>query len=204
MQSFTRLILANFFLSCFFSLLNLPTSLDLSILAFPLSVLFTLLVGYFSYRRLIKRNEFSLLPAITRMFQYEPFVFIAAFVIRRSGAFGLPFAIDLIGCLTWLALVGLTFVILHKMGGGRLAVINSEWAAYVEGLRKPPFSGSTTLKRLGIELLEWVDALVQAVFTIILLNIYLLFIFSCLIYLIRIIFTLFLILWENIQFLHLV
>ncbi|MBQ9538816.1 MAG: signal peptidase I [Treponema sp.] len=173
MQSFTRLILANFFLSCFFSLLNLPTSLDLSILAFPLSVLFTLLVGYFSYRRLIKRNEFSLLPAITRMFQYEPFVFIAAFVIRRSGAFGLPFAIDLIGCLTWLALVGLTFVILHKMGGGRLAVINSEWAAYVDGLRKPPFSGSTTLKRLGIELLEWVDALVQAVFTIILLNIFL-------------------------------
>ena len=173
MQSFTRLILANFFLSCFFSLLNLPTAFDISVLAFPLALLFTLLVGYISYCRLIRQGEQTLLPAIIRILQYEPFVFIAAFVIRRSGAAGLPFAIDLVSCLVWLALTVLTFVILHVMSLPRLEAVHKEWASYLASLTKPPFSGSTALKRLGIELLEWVDALVQAVFTIILLNIFL-------------------------------
>lgn len=173
MKRFVRLILANFFLSCFFSLLNIPTAFDISVLAFPLALLFTLLTGYFSYKRLVQKNEFALLPAIIRMLQYEPFVFIAAFVIRRSGASGLPYFFDLLSCLTWLALVVLTFAILRQLGGTRLAQVNSEWAAYVDGLQKPPFSGSTALKRLGVELLEWVDALVQAVFWIILLNIFL-------------------------------
>ena len=173
MQSFTRLILANFFLSCFFSLLNLPTAFDISILAFPLALLFTLLVGYVSYIRLIKRGEQTLLPAIIRILQYEPFVFIASFVIRRSGAAGLPFGIDLVSCLVWIALTVLTFVILHAVSLPRLAAVNAEWASYLESVKKPPFSGPTALKRLGIEILEWVDALVQAVFTIILLNIFL-------------------------------
>ncbi len=173
MQRFTKLILANFFLSCFFSLLHFPTAFDISILAFPLSLLFTILVGYFSYTRLVRNNELSLLPAIIRILQYEPFVFIATFVIRRSGASGLPYFIDLVSCLVWLALTVLTFVILHVMGGGRLAGVNEEWASYLESLKKPAFSGATVLKRLGIEILEWVDALVQAVFTIILLNIFL-------------------------------
>ncbi len=173
MQSFTRLVLANFFLSCFFSLLNVPTAFDISVLAFPLALLFTLLVGYFSYIRLVRRNECTLLPAIIRILQYEPFVLIAAFVIRRSGASGLPFFIDLVSCLTWLVLTGITFILLHRIGGGRLSAVSPEWAAHLDSLKKPPFSGHTALKRLGIEILEWVDALVQAVFTIILLNIFL-------------------------------
>ncbi|MBQ3687372.1 MAG: signal peptidase I, partial [Treponema sp.] len=153
--------------------MNLPTAFDISVLAFPLALLFTLLVGYVSYCRLIRRGGQTLLPALIRILQYEPFVFIAAFVIRRSGASGLPFGIDLVSCLVWIALTVLTFVILREMGAGRLAAVNAEWASYLESLKKPPFSGPTALKRLGIELLEWVDALVQAVFTIILLNIFL-------------------------------
>ena len=173
MQRFTRLILANFFLSCFFSLLNVPTAFDISILAFPIAVLFTLLAGAFSYVKLLKGGNVSLLPLIIRILQYEPFVFIAAFVIRRSGASGLPYFIDLVSCLTWLALTVLSFVILHALGGKRVGRISGDWAAYLDGLTKPAFSGPTALKRLGIEVLEWVDALVQAVFTIILLNIFL-------------------------------
>ena len=173
MKNLVRLILANFFLSCFFSLLHVPTAFDISVLAFPLSLIFTLLMGHLSYNRLVRRNECALLPAIIRMLQYEPFVLIASFVIRRSGASGLPFFIDLVCCLIWLSITVLTFVILHCMGGSRLAKVNSEWASYMDGLKKPPFKGKSAFKRILIELLEWVDAGVQAVFMIILLNIFL-------------------------------
>ncbi|MBQ6568327.1 MAG: hypothetical protein IJL80_14870, partial [Treponema sp.] len=117
MENLVRLVLVNFFLACFFSVLHLPTAFDISILAFPLALLFTLLTGYLSYSRLIKRNEAGLLPTIIRIFQYEPFVLIAAFVLRRSGKAGMPFIIDLLTCLVWLGLTGLSFAILHCLGG---------------------------------------------------------------------------------------
>ena len=173
MENLVRLVLVNFFLACFFSVLHLPTAFDISILAFPLALLFTLLTGYLSYSRLIKRNEAGLLPTIIRIFQYEPFVLIAAFVLRRSGKAGMPFVIDLLTCLVWLGLTGLSFAILHCLGGKKLAAVSKEWAFYLDGLKKPPFKGSTAPKRFLIELLEWVDAGVQAVFMIILLNIFL-------------------------------
>lgn len=172
MNKLGKLIKINLALALLFTLLNIPASPDISTCAFFISLLFTLFMGYFSYIRLMKRGEYRILAAVIRIFQYEPFVFIAAFVMRRAGKSGLPYIVDLVTCFVWLALCVFTFLILGILSGKKLAAVNEEWYKYLCSIKKPSWEKSF-FKRLGIETLEWIDALVQAVFTIILLNIFL-------------------------------
>ncbi len=171
MQKLLLFVRINFYLACLFTFLNIPTALDISVVAFPLACGFTLLLAFLTVKHLvkdvrdekdIKEDTKNLYPSIIRVLQYEPFVFIASFVLRRSGKYGLPFALDLVTCLLWIALVVVSLIIIRKLNRIKNIVV-----------KKPPFAGDTFFKRLGIEILEWGDALVQAVFTIILLNIFL-------------------------------
>ena len=182
MKKITSCIRSIIVLAVIFSFLQLSIALDVSVLAFPLSLLFTLV-----YVFIIRRFEASLekddggafckyLSIVIRLLQYAPFVYISMFVLRRAGEGGLPYVLDLVTVLLWVAITVLSFVALHFLGEKRLAafVPASYMAAYKESQKKPPFKGAANIaKRISIEIFEWVDAIVQAVFDIILLNIFL-------------------------------
>lgn len=142
---------------------------DLSLLAFPISLIFTLLLAYVSFVVLLKRDGVLHIDAIRRFYQYEPFVYITSFVLQRAGKYGQPFALDVSQALVWTAITILSFVILFYLNEKRVYSYKTEWE---EIHKKNPRKKAVGLKRVGIEVLEWVDALIQAAFTIVLLNIF--------------------------------
>lgn len=139
-------------------------------MAFPVSLVFTLIMFFYTYRTLIVKADISRLNAIRRFFQYEPFIYITAFVIQRSGKEGFSVAYDAICSIVWVVLAVVSFVIQYYISEKRVDNLNPQWKEY---RASHPVVKPKGLKRIVFEALEWVDALFQAVFTIILLNIFL-------------------------------
>lgn len=170
MKKLTVCIYINIVLSVLFSILSLSFHADISLLAFPLAAVFTAILFYSGNIQLLKKSNLRHLTAIRRVFQYEPFVFISAFVIQRSGNSGMPFALDIMCALVWTVTMLISFYIQHILSEKRIVSLNEEWGALVQNFPKSSLHGAAAVLR---EILEWVDALIQAVFTIILLNIFL-------------------------------
>jgi len=160
----------NLFLAIIFTFLTLSFKADVSVLAFFISLMYSVALSYVVYKFLLKEESYKHIDMLRRFFQYEPFVYIAAFVIQRSGKAGKPYALDLISAILWVCIMVLSFMILYHLEEKRVYKLCPEWEKqHKENPRKKPHG----LKRVGIEVLEWIDALIQAVFTIILINIFL-------------------------------
>lgn len=170
MKKLVPCIVANIALAIVFTFLQIPVHADISLLAFPLCLLFTAALAYTTYWQLIKKNTIAHLTAVRRMLDYEPFVYIAAFVLRRAGTHETPYALDLICVILWLALLALSFVIQYFLSEKRVYEINKDWAKERKAHPVKIYEGAAWV---GIQALEWVDALIQAAFTIFLLNIFL-------------------------------
>ncbi len=174
MKNLTMWMRCNAVLAAVFTLLTISFHGDISLAAFPLSLVFTAVIAYLTLVVLLQKQNIKKLGSIIRLLQYEPFVFIAVFVIRRAGTAGMPFALDVVAVLLWIAITVVSFIILFYLNPKRIAAVSQEWASYCEAQKKPEFKDlNSSLKRICIEVLEWIDALVQAVFTIILFNIFL-------------------------------
>ncbi|MBQ5384081.1 MAG: signal peptidase I [Treponema sp.] len=162
-------IYLNLALAAVFSFLCISFHKDVSFLAFPLALVFTAALFYVSVIMLFKKNEVKHVGMVRRFFQYEPFVFISAFVIQRAGENACPYALDLAAALIWVLITVLSFMIQFVLSEKRVAKISPEWKEYFDANPKKVYHG---LRRVGIEVAEWVDALVQAAFMIVLLNIF--------------------------------
>ena len=193
MKKFSTCVFVNLILAGIFSLLTVSFHIDISAFAFFIASLFTLVTGYVSYYLLLKKNKDRYINAVIRIFQYEPFVLISAYVMRRSGNVAPCYVIDLLTSLLWCAVAISSLYILFLLREKNLDSLNVAWAELVKKSRtkktshssfgskwSKPLSpdnsrenSSVTLKDVFREILEWVDALIQAVFTIILLNIFL-------------------------------
>ena len=143
--------------------------LDISAVAFPLSAGFTVLLYFASYGELVKNKSVRRLNSVRRVFQYEPFVFITAFVIQRSGKFGFPAGFDFLCAFSWIMILVLSLLAQYFLAEKRIASLDSGWAEF---LKANPCKKPKGIKRVAVEILEWIDALFQAVFTIMLLNIF--------------------------------
>ena len=170
MKNFNLTVKINIVVAMIFSLLCLSFRTDVSLFSFPISVAFTVALYFVSYKELVLKQSIVHLNAIRRFFQYEPFVFITAFVIQRSGRSGFPVFFDAACSLVWVVLCVLSFRIQYLLADKRIGNISGDWKLYRQ---EHPAVKSKGVKRIFIEILEWVDALLQAVFTIILLNIFL-------------------------------
>ncbi len=170
MKNLKIFVYVNLALACLFSLTCFSFNLDISLIALPLSAAFTVLIFLFVYKKFLKANSIKHLNAVRRFFQYEPFVYISAFVLQRSGKNGMSYALDLVAAVLWVSVTITSFVILYKLSEKRVYALSSAWEK--EHKANPPvvYHG---IKRVGIEILEWLDALIQAIFTITLLNIFL-------------------------------
>lgn len=170
MKNLTLVCRINLLVSVLFTLLCLSFRADVSLAAFPLAAVFTVLLYFHTYKPLIIRQDVSSINVIRRVFQYEPFVYITAFVFQRSGKEGVPLFFDAICSIVWVAILLLSFRLQYVISDKRIDGLNPQWKEYRASHPSVKPKGA---KRVVVEILEWVDALFQAVFTIILLNIFL-------------------------------
>ena len=150
--------------SALFSLTVISFHGDISLFAFPLALAFTATTAFFGVQKLFRRSETHFIPVFRELLQYLPYVLLISFVLRRAGQYGTPAVLDAFSVLFWVASSALTLVILRYLNPKRV----EKYFDYKVPEKK---------KRKGIRLIvsetvSWIDALVQAVFMVLLLNIF--------------------------------
>ena len=98
------------FASLLFCLFNISFKFDISLLAFPISIAFTIVLAYFQKIKLVKNGDGSFAPVVNKMNEYLPYVNLLTFILRRAGKDGTPFFVDLIQVLLWIVVTVLVFI----------------------------------------------------------------------------------------------
>ena len=88
MKKINILIAANLLFAIIFSCMNICIAADVSCLSFILSFLFTALVVYFVGFKFAKKQEHNKAFMCRKLIQYESFIFLIAFILRRAGEKG--------------------------------------------------------------------------------------------------------------------
>lgn len=156
-------------LSTIFSILHISFKLDISILAFFISIIYTAIIFYFGYMRLDKKNDVKKLTIVTKLYQYLPFLQIAVFIIRRAGKDECSFVFDVICSLLWIICSGLTIYFTYCIAKKRLDKYCPDLATQINEL---PETKKNIVKKVLCEIMEWIDAFVQAAFTVTLINLF--------------------------------
>jgi len=185
-NKFTYLSLSLVLSSLLFSLFCFSFHFDVSLTAFPLAVIYTCVVYLCGYNQLLRKNDLKYINVYKTLLQYKPYVLLIAFVLRRAGNSGTFIIVDFISVVLWCTTSLLDLYILNYLNPKKIAVIDGCWKDYVlsnpasergkNGFYIPIKLTGTTFKlypkHLCWELLSWIDALVQAVFMVLLLNIF--------------------------------
>ncbi len=155
--------------SFLFSLCQINFVGDISLIAFPLSLIYVLVFAYASYILLIKHLKLEKLSLVVKLFQYLPYVLLAAFVFRRAGERGTAHFYDVLTVLLWVVIMvsaqGALYFLSHK----RVFEKNPDLKKIAEHSPTPPLP---FFKKVIFEILDWVDAFVQAICTVVLINIF--------------------------------
>ena len=159
--------------SAFFSLTMISFHADVSLAAFPLSLVFTFFTAAASIKKLFKEKNLFFISVFRELLQYLPYVLLVSFVLRRAGSYGTPYVLDVFSVVFWILTSVLVLLVLHFLNPKKIGKIDKEWEKYIEqkkndSSKKRAFSP----KRFFREILSWIDALVQAVFMVLLLNIF--------------------------------
>lgn len=162
--------IVTFFSSLVFTFFNIPLHADISILSFFLSLIATLVTAFFFTQYAFSSGERKrfYFKAAQKSLQYLPYLLLVAFILRRSGALGTPYWFDFVTVLLWcLSLVA---------RWGTLSLIGKSAASLPQKKNKPKgapaVSPSLTIKKTLYTVLDWVDALIQAVFMVLLIQIF--------------------------------
>lgn len=156
-------------LSTVFSLLNIVFASDISILAFPVALLFSAALVYCGWFQLYRKRNLVFVGITRKLYQYLPFVLLVVFVFRRAGAEGTSHGFDIISVLLWVLIGILSIGMQIFLGNKRVGRFFPHWEEFLQnrGEVKP-----NKIKKIGREIFEWVDAFIQAAFTVALLNIF--------------------------------
>jgi len=176
----TKLIVLNYAvhaLCAVFALLQFSVAPDISPAAFILCAAFTAFLTITS-SAVFTLKKVKNYPLVYKLYQYVPFVLLAGFIMRRAGGTALPYVQDVISVLLWLAASIVSVTMLYHLNSKRVFVQNPDFArvaadaglisAKNELLPKKRHGGAKFL----FEALDWVDAIVQAVCTVVLINIF--------------------------------
>ena len=169
-----KLALICFCFLAFFSFSLISFNLDVSLLAFPLAIAFLALMAFFSIKKLFLDENLLFISVFREFLQYLPYVLLVAFVFRRAGKNGTGFILDLFSVIFWLLASASALLILHYINPKHISKVNAKWADYIEAKKqeKKELKNKSVVKSFVLELLSWADALVQAVFMVLLLNIF--------------------------------
>ncbi|MCR5125245.1 MAG: signal peptidase I [Treponema sp.] len=184
-EKLSKITLGCCLLSALFALSEISFHADVSVLAFPLAIAFSAVLAHFSLRKLFclgsslkpdltsDAKNAAFVPVVRELLQYEPYVLLISFVLRRAGESGTPFALDVVQVLLWLCASALSLLILHYLNPKSLKKIEPSWNQFlVDKKYAEKKSEKRFFKWILSEIVSWVDALVQAVFMVLLLNIF--------------------------------
>lgn len=155
--------------SILFSFFQLSFEKDISLVAFPLSIIFSVVVGFVFIKKVFLEKNLNFLPVLDKLYQYVPFVFLCAFVFRRAGNEGTAFWYDLVNVLLWIGVFVFSLVACYHLSEKRVFIQNPDFALVKDNFPKIKYTGG---KKVFIETLDWIDAFVQAAFTVILVNVF--------------------------------
>ena len=176
----TKLIVLNYAvhaLCTVFALLQFSVAADISAAAFILCAAFIAFLTIIS-SAVFMLKKVKNYPIVYKLYQYVPFVLLAGFIMRRAGGTVLPYVQDVISVLLWLAASILAVTMLYHLNPKRVFVQNPDFArtAAEAGLVSAKNELLPKKRRGGakfiFEALDWIDAIVQAVCTVVLINIF--------------------------------
>lgn len=159
--------LINLGASVLFALLLINFSWDISILAFPIGAAYCAVTVLFSLKMILKTDG-KLIYKVIKLTEYLPYVFFITFILRRAGKNGTPFFYDVITVILWFVIFVCSFLTSRKLYPKKNALIVKGWKITpVE--RK--FKG---LNKIIFEVVDWIDALVWSIFTVLIFQIFVL------------------------------
>ena len=165
-STYKKISYIEFGAAALFTLLLINFSLDISILAFPLALIFSAILFYLSYFKIFKETDGSKAMAVLKLTQYLPYFLLLCFILRRAGKNGSSGFYDLITVLLWLLIFVTSLILSNLMGEKKIKKLSEGWAV------KPEFKKPKGAARIAFEIVDWADALVWAIFTVMLFQIF--------------------------------
>lgn len=147
--------------SLLFSVLLFTLSFGIEMCALPLMLVFTAIFALVVLLKLKKEPSLSAVLTIRKLCEYAPFVAIVAFVLRRAGVSDTSYTLDFISVILWV-----------------LVLLFSAFSVFFLKDKRMPFKFKETkkkpniAKRIFTELLDWIDAFVQAAFIVSFVNVF--------------------------------
>lgn len=143
-----------------FSVSLFSGNFGIELLAMPVTLIFCLVLGFIALLKLVKQKQTKYIGAVRKMLEYLPFVALVSFVLRHAGNSETGYVIDIISVVLWVVIL-----------------VTSLLALFMLNEKRSPFGQienkkAKGIKRVGVEILEWLDAFIQAAFVVSLINIF--------------------------------
>lgn len=151
-----------------FTLLNISFHADISLLAFPLSFCYLLFTVWFVVKKIIIETDGRQLIKAIKLMEYLPYFLFVTFIIRRAGKEGTYFVVDLFAVLSWFVMFVLSYFNTKNLYPKKNEKIIKGWNI------APVEKKYTGAGRIIFEVIDWIDALVWAIFTVLIFQIFLL------------------------------
>lgn len=150
-----------------FSFLLLNFSFDISLLAFPIGIIYCAITVFFSLKMIFKTDG-NLIYKVIKLTEYLPYVLFVVFILRRAGKNAVPFFYDVITVILWFVVFVCSFLTSRKLYPKKNAQITKGWAV---SPKKRKFEG---ISKIVFEAIDWIDALVWSIFTVLIFQIFIL------------------------------
>ncbi len=142
---------------------------DISVLAFPFSIVFSVLLGLVNAKVLLNGGQVKYAGVLRKFNEYVPFVMLMAFVFRRAGEEGTSWGYDLVTVILWVLVTAASLFACYLLSEKRLCAQNPAFQAQREA---NPLKKRKGALWVAVEAVSWLDALVQAAFVVALLHIF--------------------------------
>ena len=153
--------------AAFFTLLNLSFHADISLLAFPLSMIYLAVTCWFLLKKLVFDTDGTYLYAAIKLNEYLPYFLFITFIIRRAGKTGTPFVVDVFAVISWFVIFVLAFFNSRVLYPEKNIKIVQGWKI-IPVERK--FKG---FAKVVYEFVDWIDAFFWSIFTVLIFQIFL-------------------------------
>lgn len=150
-----------------FTLLNLSFHADISLLAFPLSMIYLAVTCWFLLKKLVFDTDGTYLYAAIKLNEYLPYFLFITFIIRRAGKTGTPFVVDVLAVISWFVIFILAFFNSRVLYPEKNIKIVQGWKI-IPVERK--FKG---FAKVVYEFVDWIDAFFWSIFTVLIFQIFL-------------------------------
>ncbi|MDR2897755.1 MAG: signal peptidase I [Spirochaetaceae bacterium] len=156
-------------LSVIFTLVHVSFRGDISLAALPLAAAVTALYVWCGIFQLLKKTDAARVNLFRKICEYLPFIFLAAFVLRRAGIQGTSHLFDLVSVILWVLVAVADRVVLYLTKEKRLY---AQVPAFEESRKQQGIVPVKGIRKVLRELFEWVDAFLQAAFMVSLIQIF--------------------------------